>query len=152
MLNYSSLVLVNKSRIFFSFFFHGKFMQKNIKAKLSCHKVIKQSFMLFGHCSEITRARKLKYSSWHSFYYQGKWTEIRVLVLSWSKHRAVHEENCFCKIAWLWHFHWKRTERRTLMACIYWVLNRHLIDWLIGWWKFYTMTASLKHTVVSWIW
>lgn len=53
-------------------------------------------------------------------------------MLSWSKHRAVHGENCFCTIAWLWHFHWKRTERRTFMACICWVLNKHLIDWLVG--------------------
>lgn len=58
----------------------------------------------------------------------------------------------FVTIAWLWHFHWKRTERRTFMACIYWVLNKHLIAWLVSWWKLYTMTTSFKHIVVLLIW
>lgn len=129
---------------FFSFLFSGKFMQKNIKAKLSCHKVIKQSFMLFSHCSEIIGQENWSSSLDMAFITKEREQNSRFLCCH-GQNRAIHWENCFCEIAWLWHFHWIRSGRRAFMACIYWVLNKHLIDWSVSWWKLYNDSPFKAH-------
>lgn len=108
--------------------------------------------MLFGHCSEIIGQENWSGSLDTAFITKENEQNSRFLCCHGQNIEGVHGENWFCRTVWLWHFHWERTEWRALTACICWTLDRRVIDGLVSWWGFCTMTTPLKHAAVSLSW